>query len=282
MENIRAFYHNVRDKLSQIKQESDINRLKDYATKSYYVYLSSIVDSDLMYNSLENITNKLLTLHRNEDRAIYAKILAKNIDAYRTALGELIDDYFYDKIIVGVSYGIYYVKPEDDISSELQNEDYENKRLSLFYKKELNPFENMIFQIFRDFDINIEISGMQCEHSEVDLAEIIKSEIGASPFKGKQFTTKRQTLAIVELLSKLGINTSNVDKTSIAGFIQFLTGKQTESLPQNTTAYKLIERKAPDSDKEIKSFNNDCDFVASYFESVGLISLADEIKRGKV
>lgn len=57
-------------------------------------------------------------------------------------------------------------------------------------------------------------------------------------------------MAIVELLSKLGINTGNVDKTAIAGFIQFLTGKQSESLPQNTTAYKLIERKDPDSEKE--------------------------------
>jgi len=36
------------------------------------------------------------------------------------------------------------------------------------------------------------------------------------------------------------------------------------------------------AEKEKNSFNNDCDFVASYFESVGLISLADKIKRGKV
>ena len=152
----------------------------------------------------------------------------------------------------------------------------------IIVNKELIPFENILFNTLYDFGLNIESVGIQRERSEVDLTDIIKSEIGNSPTRSRQFTTKRQTMAIVELLSKLGINTGNVDKTAIAGFIQFLTGKQSESLPQNTTAYKLIERKDPDSEKEKNSFNNDCDFVASYFESVGLISLADKIKRGKV
>ena len=282
MENIRAFYYDFRNKLIQIKIDSDISPLKDYQTKSYDIYSSRIIDYDLMHKSLDNITNKLLNLHCREDRYIYAKLLINNNNAHKTVIEELIDDSFNDKIVLGIDSGIYYIKSENDISIELKNEDYENKRLSHFYNEELIPFENILFNTLYDFGLNIESVGIQRERSEVDLTDIIKSEIGNSPTRSRQFTTKRQTMAIVELLSKLGINTGNVDKTAIAGFIQFLTGKQSESLPQNTTAYKLIERKDPDSEKEKNSFNNDCDFVASYFESVGLISLADKIKRGKV
>lgn len=282
MENIRAFYYDFRNKLIQIKIDSDISPLKDYQTKSYDIYSSRIIDYDLMHKSLDNITNKLLNLHCREDRYIYAKLLINNNNAHKTVIEELIDDSFNDKIVLGIDSGIYYIKSENDISIELKNEDYENKRLSHFYKEELIPFENILFNTLYDFGLNIESVGIQRERSEVDLTDIIKSEIGNSPTRSRQFTTKRQTMAIVELLSKLGINTGNVDKTAIAGFIQFLTGKQSESLPQNTTAYKLIEKKDPDSEKEKNSFNNDCDFVASYFESVGLISLADKIKRGKV
>ena len=112
--------------------------------------------------------------------------------------------------------------------------------------------------------------------------DILKSENKSGFTRGQQFTTKRQTIAIVELLSGLGINTGSIDKTAIADFIQFLTGRQTELLPQNTTAYKLIERKEPDSKKEIKSFNSDSEFVASYFEKVGLFSLADKVRKGKI
>ena len=35
MENIRAFYYDFRNKLIQIKIDSDISPLKDYQTKSY-------------------------------------------------------------------------------------------------------------------------------------------------------------------------------------------------------------------------------------------------------
>ncbi len=282
MENIRAFYYDFRNKLIQIKIDSDISPLKDYQTKSYDIYSSRIIDYDLMHKSLDNITNKLLNLHCREDRYIYAKLLINNNNAHKTVIEELIDDSFNDKIVLGIDSGIYYIKSENDISIELKKADYEKNRLSPFYKEELIPFENIRFNTLYDFGLNIESVGIQRERSEVDLTDIIKSEIGNSPTRSRQFTTKRQTMAIVELLSKLGINTGNVDKTAIAGFIQFLTGKQSESLPQNTTAYKLIERKDPDSEKEKNSFNNDCDFVASYFESVGLISLADKIKRGKV
>ena len=62
MENIRAFYYDFRNKLIQIKIDSDISPLKDYQTKSYDIYSSRIIDYDLMHKSLDNITNKLLNL----------------------------------------------------------------------------------------------------------------------------------------------------------------------------------------------------------------------------
>lgn len=98
-----------------------------------------------MHKSLDNITNKLLNLHCREDRYIYAKLLINNNNAHKTVIEELIDDSFNDKIVLGIDSGIYYIKSENDISIELKNEDYENKRLSHFYKEELIPFENILF-----------------------------------------------------------------------------------------------------------------------------------------
>ena len=48
MENIRAFYYDFRNKLIQIKIDSDISPLKDYQTKSYDIYSSRIIDYYLM------------------------------------------------------------------------------------------------------------------------------------------------------------------------------------------------------------------------------------------
>lgn len=110
MENIRAFYYDFRNKLIQIKIDSDISPLKDYQTKSYDIYSSRIIDYDLMHKSLDNITNKLLNLHCREDRYIYAKLLINNNNAHKTVIEELIDDSFNDKIVLGIDSGIYFEK----------------------------------------------------------------------------------------------------------------------------------------------------------------------------
>ena len=276
MENIRAFYDDFLDKLLCIEPT------KAYKNESYNVYPTEIVDNKTIYDYVDIITNKLLSL-QSDNRNIYVKLAVKNINAYKTVIEELIDRNFSDKIIYGRYLGIIYVKLESEASTdEILEEHYENRRLSNLYKENMSFFDELIFQLFHDFNLDIDSLRLCEDNTDIKLKEVIKSNIGVGEKRGSQFTSKRQTFAIVELLSELGVNSNTVDKTSIASFIQFLTGRQTESLPQNTTAYKLIERKDPDSEKEKNSFNNDCDFVASYFESVGLISLADKIKRGKV
>ena len=282
MENIRAFYNDVISKIIQFNSDAKVGHSRSfYKDGAYNVFPSVLIDSDLMYRTLDNITNKFLTLLNNEDRKIYAGLLVKNINAYKVVARELIDDLLHDKVVVEMNSGAYYVKSESEVSIE-QNEDIENERLSYLYKEDLHPFESLFFRILCDFGITLDGNSLQEEFPRIDLVDILKSENKSGPTRGQQFTTKRQTLAIVELLSELGINTGSIDKTAIADFIQFLTGRQTELLPQNTTAYKLIERKEPDSKKEIKSFNSDSEFVASYFEKVGLFSLADKVRRGKI
>lgn len=281
MENIRAFYNDVISKIIQFNSDAKAGLSKSYEDGAYNIFPVVLIDSDLMYRTLDNITNKFLTLRNNEDRKIYANLLIKNINAYKVVARELIDDLFHDKIVVKTICSLYYVKSESEVSIE-QNEDIENEHLSYLYKEDLHPFESMFFQILCDFGITLDGDSSQEEFPRIDLVDILKYENKSGSTRGQQFTTKRQTIAIVELLSGLGINTGSIDKTAIADFIQFLTGRQTELLPQNTTAYKLIERKEPDSKKEIKSFNSDSEFVASYFEKVGLFSLADKVRKGKI
>ncbi len=90
-----------------------------------------------MYRTLDNITNKFLTLLNNEDRKIYAGLLVKNINAYKVVARELIDDLLHDKVVVEMNSGVYYVKSESEVSIE-QNEDIENERLSYLYKEDLH------------------------------------------------------------------------------------------------------------------------------------------------
>lgn len=137
MENIRAFYYDFRNKLIQIKIDSDISPLKDYQTKSYDIYSSRIIDYDLMHKSLDNITNKLLNLHCREDRYIYAKLLINNNNAHKTVIEELIDDSFNDKIVLGIDSGIYYIKSENDISIELKTKIMRINVYPIFTRKNL-------------------------------------------------------------------------------------------------------------------------------------------------
>ncbi len=91
----------------------------------------------------------------------------------------------------------------------------------------------------------------------------------------KGFTLPRQVLAISYLLDEIGVNASNADRTEIARFIQFVTGKQTKaSNIKNTEIYKKLGSPLSLSDSQTIS---DLQFVRNYFEKLGCQSIIDKI-----
>ena len=68
------------------------------------------------------------------------------------------------------------------------------------------------------------------------------------------------------------------DKISLASFLQFITGREADSKPKDTRFYKMINS---DSRFERANYNNDCDYVARFFEKLGLDNIATKVKNGK-
>jgi hypothetical protein len=84
--------------------------------------------------------------------------------------------------------------------------------------------------------------------------------------KSKDFTTARQVLAVHYLLKFA--NVKNVDKTEIARFIQFLTGKNFDNI------YKKLQSPFKLNDKSLRE---DLRFVRDYFERLGLFEIVKMI-----
>jgi hypothetical protein len=89
--------------------------------------------------------------------------------------------------------------------------------------------------------------------------EISESELSEIPEKSKDFTTARQVLAVHYLLKYAQVK--NVDKTEIARFIQFLTGKNYDNI------YKKLQNPFKINDKFLKE---DLRFIRDYFERLGM------------
>lgn len=93
----------------------------------------------------------------------------------------------------------------------------------------------------------------------------------------KDFTIARQVLAISYLLEEIGISNANTDRTEIARFIQFLTGKQTNaSNIKNTDIYKRLGSPLNHSDSRTIS---DLRFIREYFEKLGSQRIVDKINK---
>lgn len=91
-------------------------------------------------------------------------------------------------------------------------------------------------------------------------------EIFPSVEKLKEFTTARQVLAVHYLLKYS--NVKNIDKTEIARFIQFLTGKNYDNI------YKKLQNPFKINDKSLKE---DLRFVRGYFERLEMTEVVKMI-----
>ncbi len=90
----------------------------------------------------------------------------------------------------------------------------------------------------------------------------------------KEFTLARQVLMVHYLLKNLGIS-PDINKTEIARFIQFLTGKELNSKNiKNTNIYKKVGSPFSLTDKATQK---DLQFIRSYFENLGLNDIVNQI-----
>ena len=92
----------------------------------------------------------------------------------------------------------------------------------------------------------------------------------------KEFTTSRQVLAIHYLFEELKVY-AVTDKTEVAKFIQFLTGKETGVAKiGDTTIYKKLKSPLPETDKGILK---DLQFIRMYFEKLGFQNIVNQINK---
>jgi len=94
--------------------------------------------------------------------------------------------------------------------------------------------------------------------------------------KNKEYTIARQVLAIHYMLEQLGVS-QYIDKTEIARFAQFLTGRELgASNIKNTNIYKRVNSVLSNSEKAAES---DLQFVREYFEKLGLSLISEKITK---
>lgn len=92
----------------------------------------------------------------------------------------------------------------------------------------------------------------------------------------KGYTTAKQVLAIYYLLEKAGLQGQTDLKA--AEFIQFLTGKELNTLPKDTAILKRW-RTAKASREKLKA--DDVDFVIEQFRLIGLESIVSGLEKRK-
>jgi len=139
-----------------------------------------------------------------------------------------------------------------------------------FKTKCLKAIEIIDFQIQNTTNNTIvEVSNAKYEDSKNEKAEF-ESE---SQTQSKDFTTKRQVLAMYYLLNELDKNTNSIDRTVKARFIHFLTGKN-ESNIYKTLADPL---KGLENKTNKKSIFKDLEFIKEHFDNLGLHSISQKI-----
>lgn len=109
--------------------------------------------------------------------------------------------------------------------------------------------------------------------------EIINSELEIIPnspseetFKNKDFTTKRQVLALHYLLNEVGCKTGSVDRTVQARFIEFMTGKNYDKI------YKILSEpfKGLENTKNTSAIE-DMEYIKNQFDKLGLKIITNKI-----
>jgi len=144
---------------------------------------------------------------------------------------------------------------ESDKLSLVESFDEEDKELHLTFNKKCKKAIEII-------DFEIENSPKQ-----ITLEQNIEKISGES--ENKEFTTKRQVLAIYFIFNELGVK--NIDKTVQARFIQFLTNKNQSNI------YKILSNPFKGLDESNTKIKDDLLYVKNLFDELGLSQLSKKI-----
>ena len=116
----------------------------------------------------------------------------------------------------------------------------------------------------------------------VDTDTIIGIENNVSDAKTKQKNkpiAKQQVLALEYILDALGVeNMQDADKTKVVKLIQFITGNEFGKTAKDTSIYKYIWTDQTDN----KNYNKYIDEIATLFNDIGLVELANKVKNSKI
>lgn len=223
--------------------------------------------SDLYDHFIAEIRESLLNLNK-EDRIIYCKYILTEISNMLDCCGDSSLKNFTEdqtkKIRLSVIYG--YLRFFNELKQMLYifNINIDSLIGELELGEKLYKGKQPYNKIYKNDDIPI----LDKENrDEVEDIVVIRKN-----YKNKAYTAVRQVLAIETLLSELNVDTLNTNKTDIASFMQFLTGRQCDSAAKDTTLYKLIDAEAK---------KGDYIFVAKEFESLGLDKIAQKLKNAK-
>ena len=139
---------------------------------------------------------------------------------------------------------------------------------------EIEPRNEKLHQTFiQKCRAIIDLLDFQIENTPVTTSDHnIENSVDES-IKSKDFTTKRQVLALHYLLNEVGSKTGSVDRTVQARFIEFMTGKN------YTSIYKALSDplKGLDNTKNISTIE-DMEYVRNQFDKLGLENITNKIK----
>ncbi len=100
-------------------------------------------------------------------------------------------------------------------------------------------------------------------------AEPLTEKEDSDTLKNKEFTNRRQVLAMYFIFNALEIK--NIDKTILARFIQFLTGKSESNI------YKILSDPFKGGDELNSRLKDDLNYVKEKFDGLGLEQISKNI-----
>ncbi len=190
-----------------------------------------------------------LSLHKNEDYIEWQQGLAD-------FLNQVPEQYRLLALEKALEYG------EKVLEYHIQNEcsDPSTCRFNESLNRRITLTKSMLKRAYADLK----------EMEEANKQNSIENDPG-----NPEFTLARQVLALYYLLEQSGV--SNVDNSSKARFIQFITGRETNAKQiSNTNIYKKIRNPFPANEAAL---TKDLQFIRNYFEELGLKTIVDKINK---
>lgn len=230
------------------------------------------------YEKLNEYKRKFI--HFNKDVSFFLSFL-DNLESQLTELESIFSYCSEDVGCFNFKHILYAADKEPDLTKKKQIYVDALATYSMYWIENEYIFTNsnseheQALQHFEDYKLGcqkaIEIIDYQLLHSSISM-EIPKADISLIDNNNKKdFTTKRQVLAIYYLLEEFE-STRMADRSAKARFIEFMTGKNYDSIYG-----ALSEPHKGIDNKNNKNVLKDMEFVKGHFEKLRLNTIAQKI-----